>query len=812
MIGHYLKIAFRNLQKYKTQALISIIGLAMGIAFFIFALHWLCYETSYDCFYPKEKRTYMIYNQMEGGNYGVCSAIMATYIRQTFPEVESVTCAFNDSGLSYSVEGQDVKNLDFMVVDSAFIDCFPQKILYGTTLMHENEIIISETFARKYWKNPQEAIGCVLRQKGQPGIYISNPLQLQIVGIMANPPKNSFFQYSGYYQHSYRGEAIYDAKEWQFANAFVHFILKKGVDYNDFSRYLLSSLNKIEYLKEYKFNIIPLNRKHFEFAATESFSYSSICMFVAASLLLLCCVLFNFLNLFLNRYYQRLREIKLRKSIGASSTELMWQLMVEVILHFMLAGIICGCLLEVFTPFFEHLFSITIQGRELWMEYIVVLLAFVIVTVVLILFPVWQIVQISVIRTLTSKPCTQHHVTLKKIALIVQLIICLFFLISTTILHRQLSFMQQTDFGFDTKNIIEFYINTREQNGQNMLEEIKQLSMIQSHTTTSDYMITKEIRNLNAIIEWEGKTEEDKKIQFATLVISKGAEQVFNFRLLEGRTFTDEDWTKNNDALEDFITGRPVLNKILVTQKAVDLMRMKQPIGQVIRIPIILFGHNGTETHYTDYEIVGVIKDIHPQGMKSESYPTIIMQSFRFEQYLNYFRVLKGTEEDALKAMNALVQKYNWEYTGHNSEPQLLKCKMEEQSKSETVIFRLFSILSALCIIVSLFGIFSILSSTIAQRKKEIAVRKIMGGSISEIVGMFFREYLCLVCVAAIVAFPCSYMVMSHWLEQYAYHIHISINIFIIYLGITVILVLLTVLAQVVKAARQNPAEVIKSE
>ena len=366
--------------------------------------------------------------------------------------------------------------------------------------------------------------------------------------------------------------------------------------------------------------------------------------------------------------------------------------------------------------------------------------------------------------------------------------------------------MRHTDLGFDTRHIIELFVNTMEQNGQDMLEEIKRLPMIQAHATSSSFMITSKVNNFNPLIEWEGKTEEDKKTQIATLEISKGGKEIFNFRLIEGRMFTEEDWTTNSNSPKDLVTGKPALNKVLITQKMADLMRIDKPIGKILRIPVILF-RGGPETYYTDYEIIGVIKEIHPQGMKSESSPTIIMQSFRFMSPLNYFKVVPGTEKEALKAMNVLAEKHQWEYYDHNNaEPQTLDNKLEGMSKSETATYRLFSILSALCIIISLFGIFSISSSTIRQRRKEIAIRKIMGANVNEIIGMFFREYLWMACI------PCTYAVMHHWLEQYAYHISIGMDLFIVWLGIVIILVFLTILQQIVQAAQQNPAEVIKSE
>lgn len=551
MIIHYLKIAVRNLLKYKLQSVISIVGLAIGIAFFIFSLYWLHYETSYDNFYPVSNRTYMIFLQEKGGSSGVCPSAMIPFLQEKCPEVETITRMDGNSGFDFAAEEKELKHPDFRMIDSLFLKCFPQKVIYGAAPTRDNEILLSESFARKYWKRPQDAIGSLLTQKTPPGFYIPNPLQLHVSGIMADAPTNSSFQYEGYCLATYENSDYHNKENWMYiGNTYVHLVLKEGVKLKDFSQRLHALLHEMEELKNVEFSIIPLYQKHFEFAAAESFSYSSIRMFTAASLLLLCCVLFNFINLFLNRYYQRLREMKLRKSLGANQRSLIGQLL----------------------------------------------------------------------------------------------------------------------------------------------------------------------------------TEEDKKTQIATLEISKGGEAMFNFRLMEGRMFTEEDWTANSDSPKDAVTGKPALNKVLITQKMADLMRTNDPIGKIIRIPTILF-QGGPKTYYTDYEVIGVVKEIHPQGMRSESYPTVIMQSFRFMQALNYFKVVPGMEKQALHAMNALVEKHQWEYYGYFAEPQTLDSKLEEMSKSENATYHLFSVLSALCILISLFGIFSISSSTIRQRRKEIAVRKIMGAA-----------------------------------------------------------------------------------
>lgn len=811
MIQHHFKIAFRNLMRYKLQSVISITGLAIGITFFIFSLHWLRYEISYDDFYPAADRTFMVCSQADTPHAIYLPPVMSVFIREYFPAVEDVTCSFENSGIDYAIGEKIIKSPTFLSVDSSFMNIFPQKILYGTTPKLKNELIISETLAQKFWKTPQEALGSILRQQGSRGIYLADPQQLRIVGIMADSPSNSSFHYAGYYIMEHIEYDINNEQEWKFANSIIHVMLRKNQKSKDFTRHLESLLKKKEIIKELKIKVIPIYKKHFDFASEKSFSYSFIRIFVIATFLLLCCVLFNFLNLFLNRYYQRTKEVKLRKSVGANDIILIKQLMTEALFYGLIASLVSGCLIEIFTPFFEQIFQISILKKELWLDYLTVVLISLLGIGTILAIPIIQFIRVSTKHSLIYKVRTHRHYIFRRISLAVQLIICLFFLASTGVLYMQLRFIHNADVGFDTQNIIEMCINSREQNGRNMLEEIKQLPMIIATTTTSDYIVCRNISNFEELVEWDGQTEKDKKNNFARLALQNNGDKIFKFRLIEGRTFSDEDWVTDSNTPKN-ILGSSILNKVILTQSAVTAMRMEHPLGKMIRIPIGIFRNGDLEWHYTDYEVIGVVKDLYSQGMKMKVYPTIISQAYNWAQSINYFQVVPGTERNAIKAINELAQKHQWEYNEYNTAPKTIDNKMQELNKSETAIFRLFSILSILCILISLFGIYSISSLIIAQRQKEIAIRKVMGATVGEVISMFFREYIILVLFAAIIAIPCSYYVMTIWLEQYAYHVNININLYIIIVSVVIILVLFTILQQVIKTARQNPAEVIKSE
>ena len=808
MITHYLKVAFRNLLKYKTQTVISVLGLAIGLAFFIYGLHWLNYETSYDSFYPEAERSYLVYTQDENNKVGYSPTALADFIREYLPEAEVVTHSYKNLSINYRFDETTIKTPHFMSVDTCFIQIFPQTLVCGKNPERPDEIIVSESFAKQHFRLPEKALGITLTQEASHGI-LTDARQLRVVGVMTDAPQNANMAPEGYYiEWQAKGIGINNPNYWNHDIAYTHLMLKKGVKIEDFTNHLEKAISQLDVAKDKSFKVIPLYLQHFEFASEESFSYSAISMFTIATGLLLCCVLFNFMNLFLNRYYQRIREVKLRKSMGASTLKLLLQVMVEIMLYVFIGLLLCGCLIELSLPLFEDIFGIGIPKSDIMHLHLYVSIATLIVMQVLLLLPSWQFIRSVGRQALTGRPQSHSRNQTRRIGLGIQLVICLFFLASATALYQQLRFMTITDLGINIQHIVELRVNSFEQKGKDMLKEIHQLPMVENHITTSQYMISKDGLYTDNGYQWRGKTDEDKTVAFAPIELTKHADQMFNLRLKKGRTFMEEDWTGAGNP-KDFLSGRPVLNKVLVSESAARAMRLEQPLGEIIRVPLEILGR---EPLWTNYEIIGVVRDFHPQGMKAEPSPTIFFQNFRFAHPIHYWQVTPGTEADFLKAVNRLAEKHGWTYEGINAPPILLMDKMKKLNKSETATFRLFAVLTFLCILISLFGIFSISDSTITQRRKEIAIRKVMGATADEVIRMFFREYSWLVGVSAIIAFPFFYYTISRWLEQYAYHVSISIGMYIVLSGITILLVLLTVFRQVILAANENPADVVKSE
>lgn len=222
--------------------------------------------------------------------------------------------------------------------------------------------------------------------------------------------------------------------------------------------------------------------------------------------------------------------------------------------------------------------------------------------------------------------------------------------------------------------------------------------------------------------------------------------------------------------------------------------------------------HRDTGFGRDEFEIVGVVKDFHALSLRNSIMPLILKETDQvWSGYYNYIRVYPGTEQQTIEAIREIIKKHP---SPRDEESELITVNqlIRNLNKAEDATLHLFTVLALLCILISAFGIYSISLSNMERRKKEIAIRKVMGASTGQIIGMFFREYTWLVLIANVIAFPFAFLFMNRWLEDYPYHVSISAWVFIGAFVFSTLLVILTVLTQVIRAAAGNPAEVIKSE
>lgn len=794
MIKHYITIASRNFFKYKLQTLISIIGLAIGLVSFTYGINWLNYETSYDGFYPKSKQMYTIYgiNKQTGKIERRLPLILARKLKQDFPEVKETTQRYSNAGSPFKYNDTRLPDPDEIFIDENFFSFFPRKVICGrqvNLLQSIEEIVVTQSFATKYFKSPEEALGKVLKN-GYRKV-------LTIVSVIEDAPINSSFQANVFELDLFDRDAekrVSEANQWNQSDVEIYLMLEEKASPAAFEKKIRNYLTENKYNETMSLKMIPLTDIRHTFGSELSFNLSYIQTFAITGLLLLLCIFFNFVNLLINRVYQRMKEIKLRSAIGAGKKELIVQLLTELTLQMVIAYMLAFCLMEITAEPFRQAFETSIEKFDLYKGLVInTLLSW------CILVAVTLPLLLRFIRTaslLISGGVSPHQKgSFRKVSMTMQLGICLFFMMSTFIMVRQISLMKQKDLGFEKDGLIFMIMTARDREGTS--KEIASLPIVESLTAGGIFSIEHEPRTQNEV-DWEERTS-DYAPNFQVLDVGEEFLDAFKIPLLKGQFFSESNSSDGQS------------RKAVINEEAARIMGMNDPIGKIISTWDGSIRYDGVRGRM-EVEIIGVVKNFQSASLHNKILPVImILDTRKWESYTYFARVKPENEQVAVKAIRQAFEKHK---QASDSEPKIQTMNeiFNQLNKSEDASLLLFSLLAMLCLFISVFGLYSVSASNITQRRKEVAVRKVMGASSRTIIGMFFREYLTIVVIANLVALPLAWLFMHSWLEQYPFRISIHFWMYAAIFLLTVVLIICTVLYQTLKAAKTNPAETIKSE
>lgn len=790
MLQHYINIALRNFIKYKLQTVISIVGLAIGLVCFAYGINWLKYETTYDGFYPQSKQIYRLYgiDKQTGKKTEELPLVLARKLKQDFPEIKETTQLYGQFTSPFSYNEERLPDPKEEFIDENHFSLFPRKVICGrqnNILQSLNEIAVTRSFAIKHFGSPEKALDKVLRN-GRGNI--------RIVAVLEDAPSNSLFKGEVYELDQYGRQSekeIPEENRWYYLNVKIYLLLDKNTDIQAFEKKITNYTSTRKYNDTIILKLIPVTAIRHTFGSELSFNLTYIRTFTITGLLLLLCVFFNFINLQVNRTYIRTREMKLRTAIGASQKEMICQLLLEYSLLIFIAMIVAWSLMEITSPLFKHIFDTDIENKVLYADMIKICLLSWIITLLISLPLSFRFIRAS--QLLISGGVAPHRKGgFRKIAMTVQLGICVFFLMSAFIMLRQTSLMKHKDLGFNKEGLIQITMHNDDREGT--AREIASLPIVKELVIAKFFSIMHEPLSQTEV-EWEGQQSNTKAV-FQILEVSKNFLSVFNIPLLKGRGLEDTDLTKGK--------RRPLVSsKALINEEAARIMGYDDPIGKTVG-----FWNNEQQ----DVEIVGVVKNFQSASLRNPILPVvIILNPSEWNSYFYYAKVNPGSEEAAIKAIWNAYKKHS---LPHDLQPEIKTVNqiLNELSKSENASLQLFSLLAILCTVISIFGLYSISSSNIAQRRKEVAVRKVMGASSATVISMFIREYISIAVIANLVALPLAWLFMHGWLEQYPYRINIHLWMYLTVLISTIILIICTVLYQTLKASETNPAEVIKNE
>lgn len=787
MIKHCLKIAIRNLVKYKVQSAVSILGLAVGFVCFSLSLYWIHYEMTYDHFRQDADRIYMVRTNDEYTEGKISTRVpysLAAYLAQHFPDI-AVAAPFHLISERISVNDK-YQDAVFSSADSAWMNLMDIRIIKGNRnfmLPKDNaEIAITEEAAKK-WFRTEDPIGkevkMLRRTKKICAIVQAENRHTNFpFDFIGNPELGKTWWYITW-SILIKVKPDTDIEELESKiNANLPAELKQvtSIRKTGIERIILTPLSKLHYAKDFRDD------------KEAGITFQYIIYFSIAGILIITCALINYLTLFINRMRVRQREMALRMIHGANIRSLVSLLTVEFLLLLACAVTTGFLLIEICFPSFIELTGIDTAKSSLYGEafLFIGLISLIILTAIIGLL--YILYHRSLHLSLRYNTGRSTGTQLRRGSIVLQLFVCLSFIGCTVLINQQLDYLRHRDLGLKIKNRGSFSV-MGDMDYTPLIRKIKELPMITEVMQPDYYPIVSQLTAIGQFDNWEGLD-----IPIDTPVPVKlflGKEDFFRFYDI---TLLAGEWLDDLSTYEDII-----INESLAR-------RMGWSPQEAIGKHII--------QSYITYTIVGVVKDCH-YGAPTLPIPhtgfLVGEQMGLMQRYAGIlFKYKEGTWNECRKALEHL-------YQTECSPENILRLNSEEEVynnylRSEEMLTRLLSFASLVCILTAMFGIYSLVTLTCEQRRKEIAIRKVNGATVWSILYLFFREYLIMLCIAALFAFPITYVIIKQWILNYVRQVSISPLPFILILIGLALTVIAGISWRVWKAANENPAEVIKNE
>ncbi len=785
MIAHYLKVAVRNLLKYKTQSVISIVGLAIGLATFALSSIWLKYEMTYDTHWPDAERIYEVGRLEEGKidkfeNRHLIKTV--NKLKDQFPEVETI-CAFEETSF---YNNQILTS--YLMVDSTYTQIFPLTVLEGTDqfLYQPGMAGITESAAKRLF-GTTDVLGDTI---------IGYPNDLVICAIMKDGEKHSNYPYDVV--------ASFDNRRDQ--NVFILKIFVKllpGVNVEALDEKLKQ--HKVEYIStlddgstttdyyDEPLTIAPLSEMHYTHnRGSDAIRLEHIRLFNVVGLVVVLCALINYLILYVIRLYIRRREMTLRRVHGAGEGSLLRMTMTELLL---LTGIslFFGMLITelLFRPF-KEIAEINEGSGFLYRESaiymgIVILLSLLLSGIMLLLQQ-----RRSHRASLLPIASSGGIFTFRRVAMGIQLFISIFVLFATFTLQKQLRQLHHSDDMGVNLNVImgEGWTMWAELPTEEIDRVMEEIPYINYYKTEHYPFDARAIIFGSTNIKFVNEREEEQTIKGTRYRISHDAYRVYGLQVVAGEMPTESNTERGYWINESFASQMGLAPTEAIGLSIDDIGIIRGVIKNISISPIV-----------PSPPAVYIISTKDEVSM-GPGY------NYRLRFLTSNIKDMKVLEDSVT---NHLKRKYpNEEYLSMAF--YTIGEDIERALQSERVLMKLLGIASGVCIFITLFGIFSMVSLTCERRRKEMAIRKVHGAKIRDIIGLFAKEYGILLLLSAVVAFSVGYAVMKQWLQTYVIQTTISWWIYVTILAAVTLMIVLCVGYRVWKAANENPAEVVKSE
>jgi predicted permease len=788
MFKNYLKIALRNLQRHKAYSLLNISGLAIGMACSILILLWVQNELSYDRFHADADEMYRLTCNAGDFKAAVTPAGMAAGLQSEMPEIKSTVRISKPSTELFEVGTQKFEEKNILYVDSNFLNVFSFQLLKGdriSALANPNAIVITEAMAKKYFGD-NGAIGKIIKK--------NNNDNLVVTGVLADVPSNSHLQFDFILPMSSIASTNDDIKNsvWGSFNFYTYIELNKNINTDAAKLAKLTARIKEIYKThvpdmKVDFQLQSLTAIHLhsdlqiDVAGNGNIQYVNIFFIVAIFILIVACI--NFMNLATARSARRAKEVGLRKVVGAGRGQLMVQFLGESLIISFFSLLIAIGIVWLLLPAFNHLaeknlFFSLLNGKLIFMLAGIALLTGILSGI----YPALFLSGFKPITVLKGKlKIGGGNLLFRNSLVVTQFVVSIILLVGTAVVYRQLNFIKNKNLGFDKSNLLYMQMTGDIWNKQPALK-----TLLQQDPNTNDYSVISDLPTSLVTgtidVQWEGK-DPKSQVVVPSMDVDENFVKVFQMKIVAGRSFSR---SFKGDS-----------SNYVINETAMHLMGMN--INNAVGRNISFSGTKGI--------VIGVVKDFNFKPLQYAIDP-LILRLNRWGGYV-MLRTHPGNTQATINALGKISHDLNPAYPFTYN---FLDKDLDNLYKGERQMGSIFNLFAILAIFISCLGLYGLSAFMAEQRTREIGVRKVLGASVFSIIYLLSGKFTRLIIIAIIIAIPVSWWAIDNWLKSFAYRINIGGMIFLIACGTALLIALLTVSYESIKAAIANPVKSLRSE
>ena len=808
MLTNYLKIAWRTLRKQQGFTFINVFGLAIGLACCMLIMLYVLDELSYDRYNAKADRIYRINTDVKFGGTDSRMAVSADplgpTLKQDYPQVEQFV-RLHQRGtwlVKRAGEAMNLREDNITFADSTLFDVFTLPLVAGDpnrALAEPNTVVISESAARRHFGNRNPM--------GQAMVF-DNKQTFKVSGVMQDMPKNAHFR-SDFFLAMLNDD--YPWGQWLSTNHHTYIVLKPGTDPTVFSKNLDAVVSKyagpqamkligvtIDQFRKagnrYQFSLIPLtdihlrSKQQIELAPNGDIQYVYIFSAVAFFILLIACI--NFMNLATARSVNRAKEVGVRKVMGSRRTQLIGQFMTESVLTTTLAMILALGLVAVALPGFNDLAAKDLSVNQLFSSYYLPLLISLPIGVGLLAgsYPALFLSSFQPITVLKGKINVSFRSAGLRSGLVVfQFMMSVVLIIGTIIVYRQITYIQTKNVGFNRNQVLTVNgLYPLGKQAETFRQEVLRLPGVTSGSI-SGYLPTPSGRSHNAFFP-EGELDQKKAVNMQAWGIDQDYVKTMGMQIITGRDFSrafgaDSSGMLLNETAAKLFGGKDVVGKRIV--------RYNDP----------------QNTKLKTFTVVGIVKNFHFESLRQNiSALSLVLDA---NSGAASFRLNSANLPILIRQIEA---KWHQIAPGQPFSYQFMDDSFDNMYRAEKRISTIALAFAILAILIACLGLFGLAAFMAEQRTKEIGVRKVLGASVTSIVGLLSKDFLKLVFIAIVIASPLAWYAMNQWLNDFAYKVTLDGWVFVLAGLLAVSIALLTVSFQSIRAALTNPVKSLRSE